>query len=383
VKLSAVTFFERAILKQRCTIYDIARKSGVSTKTVSKVINNKPGVKESTRQKVWEIIRETGYYPHHGARSLRGRVRNCVGVTLAPTLHQVPLNEDFLLWLFAKLSEVFSSRGAYITFDLAPRSTATLGNDYGRGVWEQVYDSCLVVGPLPSDDTVIKRIHASGIPYLALGQTAAFPECSCASVDFFLGALESTRFLLNRGHSRIALLTAFEGYQAGADRIRGYKQALEESGIPFDPELVVYTDPTSKTREETVTKLMQQPGVTALVESSVAEDAGLLRSAAKKSGHVLGDSLECLVWTYSKEVAVLPEAVAHMWLPVLDCSVEGIHQLAEWMDGTREGPIHVVHDPVLSDAPRTGSLPKPTRVAELLSHAVLREESKDSKNTGV
>lgn len=301
-----------------------------------------------------------------------------MGVTLAPSVHQVPLNEDFLLWLFAKLSEVFSSRGAYISFDLAPRSADTLGGDYGRGVWEQVYDSCLVVGPLPSDDTVMQRIHASGIPYLALGHTDAFPECSCASVNFRKGALESTQFLLERGHKRIALLTAFEGYQAGVDRIRGYTQALEEKGIPFDPALVVYTDPTLDKREEVVTRLLQQPGVTALVESSVTEDAELIREAARRSGHVLGESLECLVWTYSKEVAVLPEAVAHMWVPVLDCSVEGIHQLAEWMDGTRTGPIHVVHDPVVSDAPRTGSLPKPTRVAELLSHASSEMESKNA-----
>lgn len=364
-------------MKERFTIYDIARKSGVSTKTVSKVINNKPGVKESTREKVWAIVQETGYYPHHGARSLRGRVRNCVGVTVAPSLQQVPLSEDFLLWLFAKLSEVFSSRGAYITFDLAPRSANTLGGDYGRGVWEQVYDACLVVGPLPLDDTVMKRIDASGIPYLALGQTDAFPECSCSSVDFYKGALESTRFLLDRGHSRIALLTAFEGYQAGVDRIHGYQQALKERDIPFDSSLVAYCTASRRKQKEKLRDILSQPGVSALIESSVTEDASLLQTMAQNTGFTLGDSLECVVWTYSKETAVLPEATAHLWLPVLDCSVEGIHQLAEWMDGQRTGPIQVLHDPVLSDAPRHGTLAKPTRVSELLDHGQDDEEETD------
>jgi len=358
------------VMKQRCTIYDIAHKSGVSTKTVSKVINNLPGVKESTRQKVWQIVRETGYYPHHGARSLRGQVRNCVGVTLAPPLHQVPLSEDFLLWLFAKLSEVFASRGAYLSFDLAPRSQEILGSDYGRGVWEQVYDACLIVGPLPVQDSVLQRIHMSGIPYLALGQTDAFPEGSCASVNFYEGALQSTRFLLERGHKRIALLTTYEGYQAGVDRIRGYRDALAEKNIPFNPSLVAYGDPASGNLEEELTALLSQPGVTALIESTAFEDGELIRSAAEKSGHGAGDSLACVVWTYSRDEAVLPEATAHLWLPVLECSVEGIHELALWMEGARSGPIQVLHSPVLSDAPRPRAMSKPTRIGERLGFHV-------------
>ena len=358
--------FERCFLKQRNTIYDIAQQAGVSAKTVSKVLNNKPGVGADTRQRIQEIIESVGYHPHYGARTLRSHYSNCVGVTVVPPLEMVPLSGDFLLWLFAKLSEVFSVQGAYLAFDMAPRQGETCAGDYGRGVWERLFDVCLIVGPLPVGDTVLPRIHATGIPYLSLGRLDEFPEGSTSSVDFFEGAYKSTHFLLERGHRRIALLSTFEGYQPGIDRVRGYQQALHDYNLPLDDTLVRYFNPGQHKLAEVVASLIGQPGVTGFVESSVSEDSRALRQAASRIGRTFGPELETVVWTYMKDAAVLPEAVAHLWAPVLEAAIEGIERLARWASGDGEGPINVLYKTTLTDADHILAVRKPKRLFDLL-----------------
>ncbi len=353
-------------MKRRSTIYDIAQEAGVSAKTVSKVLNHKPGVGADTRRRIQDIIVTMGYYPHYGARTLRGQRRNCVGVTVAPPLEVVPLSQDFLLWLFAKLSEVFSSQGAYLAFDMAPRLGKNDVGDYGRGVWERLYDVCLIVGPVPVNDTILPRIHATGMPYLVIGRLDALPECSAAHVDFQEGAYKSTRFLLERGHRRIALLSAFEGYQAGLDRVRGYEEALREYGVPLDQRLIQYFDPTQGRLPDVLATLLAPPGVTALVESSVSEDSEALYQAAAQTGRAFGKELECVVWTYMKDAAVLPEAAAHLWAPVRESAIEGIERLARWANGDIEGPIHVNYKTVLTDADHHLAVQKPKRIFDLL-----------------
>ncbi|MCK5861349.1 MAG: LacI family DNA-binding transcriptional regulator [Candidatus Hydrogenedentes bacterium] len=353
-------------MKRRNTIYDIAREAGVSAKTVSKVVNNKAGVSAETRLRIQSIVIAMGYHPHHGARTLRSRHSNCVGVTMAPPLETVPLSGDFLLWLFAKLSEVFSVQGAYLAFDMTPRPGEENTDDYGRGVWEQLYDVCLVVGPLPLGDTVLPRIHAAGIPYLSLGRLDGLDEGSTASVDFREGAYKSTRFLLDRGHRRIAFLSAFEGYQSGLDRIRGYEQALRDFDIPLDDTLIHYFNPGRSSLVDVVVSLLEQPGVTGLVDSSVSEDSSALRQAATRAGRTFGPEFETVIWTYMKDAAVLSEATAHLWVPVREAAMEGIEALARWASGDEEGPVHIQHKTILTDVEHHFAVRKPKRLYDLL-----------------
>ncbi len=187
-----------------------------------------------------------------------------------------------------------------------------------------------------------------------------------ATVDFQQGAYLSTRFLIERGHRRIGLLAAYEGYQAGLDRVRGYQQALREAGITVDEALMRYCDPLRDNLSELATEIMGLHGVTALVDSSVSEDSVSLRRAAAATGHSIGQDIECIVWTYMKDAAVLPEAAAHLWVPVREAAMEGIDLLAQWAVGEIKGPLAVNHAPVLTDAAHLYEVRKPMRIIDLL-----------------
>ena len=95
------------------TIYDIARLAGVSGKTVSRVLNNEPSVSPATRDRVSRIIEELGYQPHHGARSMRGQQRDCVGVVFSAPMNKWPVSHQQINWLFFELERVFGASAEF------------------------------------------------------------------------------------------------------------------------------------------------------------------------------------------------------------------------------------------------------------------------------
>lgn len=345
----------------RSTIYDIARIAGVSANTVSRVLNDRPGVGDATRQRIMEIIRKVGYHPHVGARAMRGRRGGCIGLTLPAPLSEVPVSQPMFLWLFNELYRVFGSSGERVCFDLNPFAASHDG-DYARSVWDNLYSVCVLAGPLATGDTTVERIHRSGIPYMALGRLDTFAECSYGTVDYERGAYLSTKFLLDRGHKRVAMLKALSEYQPGVERRRGYLKALAEAGIEPDDRLIRSVTFGASNIVNVVHRLLNESEVTAMVDCSATEDASGIREGARRAGRVPGDDFEVVVWTYTNDAVVLPEACAHVWLPVREAASEGLELLADWHRGEREGPIQLLYAPTVYEQPNGHEIVPPRRL---------------------
>ncbi len=350
--------------KAHWTIYDIAREIGVSAKTVSRVLNHKGGVGPEVRARILALMEEVGYQPHIGARSLRSHQNACIGVTLPSPAEEVPVSQGFLLWIFTYLYDTFGSQGEFLGFDLNPFATVE-GYDYGRGIWQQLFKACLIAGPMRSDDQVIVRIHKSGVPYVALGRLDSLPECSSAAVDYEEGARLSAAFMIGRGHRRVAMLGGFAGFQPGVERLRGHRRALDEAGIAYDPNLVRFVGFDTAGVAAGVRELLADPTITALVDASGTENGAGLNEGAQQAGRVIGRDFELVSWTYAHNAAVVREATAHLWLPVREAAAQGIEQLAEWLQGRREGPIKVLHTPVLDDRAKEHEVPTPRRLFDV------------------
>ena len=350
--------------KAHWTIHDIARETGVSAKTVSRVLNHKSGVGPEVRARILQLMEEVGYQPHIGARSLRSRQNACIGVTLPAPPEEVPISQGFLLWLFTNLYETFGSKGEFLGFDLNPFN-AEEGYDYGRGVWQQLFKACVVAGPMRSDDRVVARIHQSGIPYLALGRLDSLPECSSATVDYEEGARLSVEYLVGRGHRRIAMLGGFAGFQPGVERLRGYTRGLENAGIGVDDRLIRNVGFDAEGVAEGLRELLSDGTVTALVDASGTENGWGLHEGARRAGRVIGRDFDLVTWTYVNNAAVVHEAAAHLWLPVREAAAQGVEQLAEWLAGGRPGPVKVLHTPVLDTRPKEAVVPPPRRLFDL------------------
>jgi len=246
-----------ATAKKRATIKDVAAQAGVSYQTVSRVINNQPGVTDETRLKVKQAIEALDYRPNFAARALPRRRSFIIGLI-------VPYEADYLFrdpHLLAQISGIdaeANAQGYNLLLSTAGGSNSGI-EAYERFIRNQVADGALIIETSTLQDSH-QLLTQQNYPYVVLGYNLS-NQLYSVHVDDAAGACEATRHLLQKGHRRIGVI---DGPPTGAvvslqQRLAGYKQALEEADIEFDPELVVHGDYTRLSGQRATDKLMALP----------------------------------------------------------------------------------------------------------------------------
>lgn len=218
------------------TLNEIAELAEVSRSTVSRVINNHPSVRPEVRQRVLDIIDQTGYRPNVAARSLRSRRLGLIGLVLPQTVRTlfsdpyfprltegiaVACNQhDYTLSLFIEHDEI----------DLLTRITRP-------GLMDG-----LVVQATSVETTLIDRLLATKLPFIVAGRPGDAPSASYVDVDNVSGAYAAVTHLIRLGYKRIATVTGPISANAAHDRFEGYQVALQERGRALDEALIVEGD---------------------------------------------------------------------------------------------------------------------------------------------
>jgi DNA-binding LacI/PurR family transcriptional regulator len=216
------------------TIDDVARRAGVSTATVSAVINKSRYVSSELEAAVREAIVELNYTPNGVARSLAQQRTRTIGVII-PTL----LNPIYPVIVEA-IQKTFDKEG--YTLVLAS-SEDSAGQERAASQMLQLrrVDGVIISPCTDRNLDVLNALHSQGIPIILLNRRLEVPEFDRVVADHASGTLEAVRHLVKLGRSRIALL-ALPGFGSEAGRERegrqvGYRQGLREHGLAFDPQL--------------------------------------------------------------------------------------------------------------------------------------------------
>lgn len=216
------------------TIKEVAARAGVSTATVSYVLNGTGTVTEATRQRVLLAVADLNYQPNHAARSLRSRSRT-IGLVLSALAAR--LSDPTLAEVLAGLSDAAAAQGYYLLL-------ATAGDDQPEALLsEQLVRSGRVDGlvllDLRGDDERVVYLVARGVPLVCAGLPAGAAHCPYVAIDGRSGALRAMQHLLGLGHQQVGLI-ALPSDMAGSEPIyEGYAAALELAGIASDPALIV------------------------------------------------------------------------------------------------------------------------------------------------
>ncbi|MGO4246834.1 LacI family DNA-binding transcriptional regulator [Paenarthrobacter sp. RAF54_2] len=218
------------------TIRDVARVSGFSIKTVSNVINGHPQLRAETRARVQEAIDQLGYRPNLSARNLRSGRTGVIGLIIP----------DLTTAYFAELADAVMRAAAAkgIAVLIEPigsgreNELAALRGQHRHMVDGIIYSS-LTLGS--ADTEILKGVDT---PLVVLGDTSFEGRVDRVTMANTAGAKSATEHLLAIGRRKVVALGAHEGdIVASAElRLDGYKAALEEAGLPFDPKLVRYAD---------------------------------------------------------------------------------------------------------------------------------------------
>ncbi|WP_457964667.1 LacI family transcriptional regulator [Arthrobacter sp. D1-29] len=215
------------------TLHDVARVAGVSFKTVSNVINNHPHVRDTTRAKVEQAIAELGYRPNLTARSLRS------GQTGAVTLALPQLSLPYFAELADAVIEAAAKHGLVVLIEQT-------GADRAREL--EVMSSPrlkmsdgLIFSPLAMGQEDADLVKAD-VPIVLLGERIFGSGSDHVTMQNVTAARAATDHLLDIGRKRIAVVGAHQGEVIGSAglRLRGYREALEARGIPYDDGLVAY-----------------------------------------------------------------------------------------------------------------------------------------------
>jgi LacI family transcriptional regulator len=212
------------------TIKDVAREAGVSVATVSRVWNDAAFVSPDTRQRVAEVAARLGYSPHGAARSLITRTTHALGVLL-PDLYG-----EFFSEIIRGIDHTAQRNGYHIlvssSHDSKDEIDAALRSMRGR------VDGMIIMSP---DLEAQQTLHAlqGSFPVVLLNGGAESKAFDTITIENHEGAYAMVRHLVKRGHRRIAMIGGPERNYDAAERLRGYRTALEEGGIRYDDSLVL------------------------------------------------------------------------------------------------------------------------------------------------
>lgn len=211
------------------TIRDVARRAGVSTMTVSRVINNAGYISQDTRARVEAAIAEIGYVPNTLARSLRFKQTKTLALVITD------ITNPFFTTLARGVEDAASEQGFNVIFCNTDESERKQAEQLTTLAQKRV-DGVLLV-PARSSAEATAFLHEQGIPVVVVDRRV--PDCSVDSVrcDSTAGARVLTRLLLDLGHRHIAALNGPEGISTAQDRLAGCQQALAEAGL--DPDLLL------------------------------------------------------------------------------------------------------------------------------------------------
>jgi DNA-binding LacI/PurR family transcriptional regulator len=217
-------------------LQDVAKLAGVSAKTVSNVVNDYEHVRPETRSKVQDAIELLGYRPNVIARNLKSGRSGVIALALPE------LDAPYFAELAHHVVQAAMERGWTVLVDetgqTRDRAVRARERSAVSGIREHLIDG-VILNPLALDETDVERYGS--VPLVLLGERLSSHLADHVAIDNEAAAAEATRHLISTGRRRIAVVGAQPppfGHSARL-RLRGYRDALAEAGIRYDPALVL------------------------------------------------------------------------------------------------------------------------------------------------
>ncbi len=273
--------------KRGVTINDIARLANVSKATVSRVLNHKPDVDVETRERVLRIVEEQGFVPSIVASDLAGGRSRLVGV-LAPPFTW-PMLPDVMRGVAEAVTET--------PFELVLYTINDSMRDMDRSrLIEHILASKLTSGllaifPGPVAQQ-LTRLYKQRFPLVMIDDQAVPTDMPWIRSDNVGGAYAAVRHLIQLGHRRIAHIQGPMSYLVSRERHQGYSQALQETGLEINPDLVLEGDFQMIGGRAAAAKLFALPPgkrPTAIFASSDLTAYGVLAAAEEYNIQIPGD----------------------------------------------------------------------------------------------
>ncbi|MEM7107250.1 MAG: LacI family DNA-binding transcriptional regulator [Bacteroidota bacterium] len=213
------------------TIYDIAKELNISGSTVSRALNNNPRISKKTRDLIQETAERLGYKPNQVALALRKGNSKTIGVIIPF------VDRAFFGAVISGIEEVLKASGNQImvcqSHDMHENEVENVNTLLGAQV------SGILISVAPGEDyTHLEKVIQADIPLVMFDRVHSKVPTSSVKVDDFKGAYMATEHLIEQGLSKIVHFHGDRNLQIYEDRYQGYKQALKDYKMEYDPKRV-------------------------------------------------------------------------------------------------------------------------------------------------
>lgn len=320
--------------KRRVTINDVARASGVSCSTVSRVLSGYEFVRESTRSRVMEAVERLGFVANLQARSLASGHSRIIGL-LVPNLDN---------GYVGTITQGIDQELAHANYDLMLyTSHRHPGKEsfYVSAIANSLTEGLLLVAPLVPA-TYLDALREQDLPYILIDQADPTESSSVVEATNWQGAYEATCYLNQLGHTQIAFITGALAVRSAVDRLQGYQAALADCDIPFREELVIEGDFQQQTGYETAKHLLQNvgPPPTAIFASNDLSAFGAM-NAARECGLRIPHDISIIGFDDIPQASLVYPKLTTVRQPLAEMGQVAVKMLVERIEDQSRPPQQV------------------------------------------
>ena len=266
----------------RPTIDDVASLAGVSIKTVSRVVNHEPNVRDSTREKVERAIEQLKYRPNVSARNLASHHAHLIVLVYDdPSFYEAP-SAQYIINMQEGALKACNGAGFELLIHPCNYRDTHVGRELHTLISRVRPAGIIIAAPLSSMPRIVRAVRETGTPFVRLSPGSGNGgEYTVATNDREFSA-EMTRYLASLGHKHIAFIKGNTAHKAVSNRYDGYTDGLKQSGLPYRAELVAQGDNSLGSGEACAAELLQhEPRPTAIFCANDDMAAGVLRVATR------------------------------------------------------------------------------------------------------
>ncbi|MEY2193476.1 catabolite control protein A [Neobacillus sp. BF23-41] len=307
------------------TIYDVAREANVSMATVSRVVNGNPNVKPVTRKKVLEVIDRLGYRPNAVARGLASKKTTTVGVII-PDISNI---------FFAELARGIEDIATMYKYNII-LSNSDQNKDkelhlLNTMLGKQVDGLVFMGGNITAEH--VEEFEKSPVPIVLAGSIEESNKIPSVNIDYEEAVYDSIKEFIEKGHKNIAFVVGpLHEPKNTFKKLRGYQRALQDSGIPYNEELVVEGDYTYDSGIEAIEKLLEVADrPTAILVGSDEMALGVVHGAEDK-GYKIPEDFEVITSDNTRLSLMVRPQLTTIVQPLYDIGAVAMRLLTKLMN---------------------------------------------------
>lgn len=266
----------------KATIDSVARLAGVSIKTVSRVTNNEPNVRAATRLKVEKAIAQLNYRPNQSARNLASHHAHLIALIYDdPSAYEVP-SSGYVLRMQQGVLRACRAADYELLIHPCRFQDENVVGELDALIKQARPQGIILAAPLSNMKKIVDAVKATHTPFVRMSPgSCKLTDFSVATNDREISA-EMTRHLASLGHKKIAFISGDRNHKAVGNRLLGYRDGLEQSGLSYSEQLVAAGDNSLASGERCAKSLLsKKTPPTAIFAANDDMAAGVLRVASK------------------------------------------------------------------------------------------------------